>query len=281
MRGIIFQRVAKLIVAAIAVALLAEVFAPLVFGQAARPRRVSAAKTAAGKAGKAAKAAKPTQAKAKPSPTRRREVERIGPEQVSEARRRLTELGYWMNLTADKKRDDSFRHALMAFQKVEGMKATGRLTAGDLRALRAAERPRPRYTGGPRVEVDLLRQVLFLVNEQGEVERVLPVSSGNGKAFESEGWERDAITPIGRYFIQRKVEGWRKSALGEMYYPNYILGGIAIHGSPSIPPYPDSHGCVRIPMFAAEEFSRITPVGLEVLIYDSDPPKQTPIAVTR
>jgi hypothetical protein len=285
MRGVFFQRVAKLIIAALAVALLVEVLTPLVFGQAARARRVAAKKPVAPPARKtrakktgARKTAGAETPKSAAQATRRRTVERIGPPQLSEARQRLADLGYWVQMTEAKGRGDSFRHALTAFQKVEGLKATGRLSVADLRRLRQAERPRPRFTGGPRVEVDLLRQVLFLVNEAGEVERVLPVSSGNGKAFEAEGWERDAITPIGRYFIQRKVEGWRKSALGELYYPNYILGGIAIHGSPSVPTYPDSHGCIRIPMYAAEEFSRITPVGLEVLVYDSDPPAPPPVA---
>jgi lipoprotein-anchoring transpeptidase ErfK/SrfK len=276
-----------LIVAALAAALLVEVLTPLVFGQAARARRVaaqrpvaqSAKKVTAKKTAAQKTAAAKTAAKTPARATRQRTVERIGPPQLSEARQRLAELGYWVAPAAAKKgHDDSFRHALMAFQKVEGLKPTGRLAVADLKKLRVAERPRPRFTGGPRVEVDLLRQVLFLVNEGGEVERVLPVSSGNGKPFEAEGWERDAITPIGRYFIQRKVEGWRKSALGELYYPNYILGGIAIHGSPSVPAYPDSHGCIRIPMYAAEEFSRITPVGLEVLVYDSDPPSPPPVA---
>lgn len=218
--------------------------------QARRPRRVQASQPAA-----------------------QRAAERVGPAEVSEARGRLAELGYWLNLNATMGEDDSFRYALMAFQKVEGRKVTGQLSAADLRALRRATRPRPRYAGGPRIEVDLLRQVLFLVNERGEVDRILPVSSGSDKPFVSEGWERDAITPVGRYFIQRKIEGWRKSALGEMYYPNYILGGLAIHGSPSVPAVPASHGCIRIPMFAAVEFSRITPVGLEVLVYDTEPPK--------
>ena len=45
-------------------------------------------------------------------------------------------------------------------------------------------------------------------------------------------------------------------------------GGIAIHGNPSVPAEPASHGCIRIPMFAAEEFSKMTPIGTQVLVYD-------------
>lgn len=258
----------KLFVAALVAALLLEVIAPLAFGQGSRSRRVATNATTKQRA-----------AKRQPAAKKKPLAPKIGPQELSEARRRLLELGYWVEMTSAKAGHDSFRYALVAFQKVEGLKPTGRLTMADLHALRAASRPRPRSTSGAHVEIDLERQVLFLVNERGEVERVLPVSSGNNKPFESEGWERDAITPIGRYFIQRKIAGWRQSPLGEMYYPNYILGGLAIHGSPSVPPYPASHGCIRIPMFAAEEFSRLTPIGMEVLIYDTEaPPQASPAA---
>lgn len=59
------------------------------------------------------------------------------------------------------------------------------------------------------------------------------------------------------------------SSLGLLYYPSYILNGIAIHGSPSIPARPASHGCIRVPMFAAKELSSLLPVGMEVVIYQS------------
>jgi lipoprotein-anchoring transpeptidase ErfK/SrfK len=82
---------------------------------------------------------------------------------------------------------------------------------------------------------------------------------------------RRAITPVGTFEIYRKVEGWRKSPLGLLYYPNYIEGGIAIHGNPSVPTRPASHGCIRIPMFAAQEFSEIATIGMEVFVYGSAP----------
>ena len=67
----------------------------------------------------------------------------------------------------------------------------------------------------------------------------------------------------------RKIAGWRRSSLGLLYYPNYIHEGIAIHGSLAMAVYPASHGCIRIPMFAAKELSEITPVGTEVIVYES------------
>jgi hypothetical protein len=35
-----------------------------------------------------------------------------------------------------------------------------------------------------------------------------------------------------------------------------------------VPAYPASHGCIRIPMFAEEEFSQIVYIGTVVIIHD-------------
>jgi lipoprotein-anchoring transpeptidase ErfK/SrfK len=34
-----------------------------------------------------------------------------------------------------------------------------------------------------------------------------------------------------------------------------------------MPAYPDSHGCIRIPMFTAKKFSELLPLGTEVIVY--------------
>jgi lipoprotein-anchoring transpeptidase ErfK/SrfK len=125
----------------------------------------------------------------------------------------------------------------------------------------------PRETGYAHVEINLSLQRLFVVDEFGRVVKTLPVSSGNGKRFTSQGWTRRAITPMGRFTIFRKIAGWRKSPLGMLYYPSYISQGVAIHGSRSVPSKPASHGCIRIPMSAAKEFSELTPIGTVVLVY--------------
>jgi hypothetical protein len=188
--------------------------------------------------------------------------------EVGEARRRLSELGFWVNAEGDLD-EASLRHALSAFQKIEGRPRTGILTADELVALRHAHIPVPRETGFAHIEIDLCRQVLFLVEVDGMPLRILPVSTGSGECFTEGGRTRRAITPLGRIVITRKIKGWRKSPLGLLYYPNYIFDGVAIHGNPSVPHVPASHGCIRIPMFAAQEFSDLTPVGLAVIIYDS------------
>jgi hypothetical protein len=191
-------------------------------------------------------------------------------DEIREAQQRLSDLGYWIG-RVDGIVDAAFSHALIAFQKVEGRQRTGHLVSEDLQALRLAKRPRPLEGGTLHVEIDLARQVLFLVDKDGTVSKILPVSTGNNNRFTSEGWTRRAHTPTGRFEIYAKISGWRKSALGLMYYPNYVVGGVAIHGSLSVPAHPASHGCIRIPMYAAKEFSEITPVGTPVVVHSGEP----------
>ncbi|MDP8987655.1 MAG: L,D-transpeptidase family protein, partial [Actinomycetota bacterium] len=59
------------------------------------------------------------------------------------------------------------------------------------------------------------------------------------------------------------------SRLGKLYNPVYFTGsGIAIHGSTSVPTYPASHGCVRIPMHIAEYFPSLVQKGDAVYVLD-------------
>jgi len=192
----------------------------------------------------------------------------LSAEEVSQSRSRLAELGYWVK-TEGEADEASLRHALIAFQKIENRPRTGLLTQDELQALRAAKRPLPRETGYPHVEIDLCRQVLFLVESGDRPLLILPVSTGSGQCFTEGGRTRRAITPLGRFTVKRKIKGWHKSPLGLLYYPNYIYNGVAIHGNPAVPPSPASHGCIRIPMFAAQEFSELAVVGIVVIIYDS------------
>ena len=180
----------------------------------------------------------------------------------------LSDLGYWIT-NVDGVSDASTRHAITAFQKVEGRKRTGKLSAADMEALRFASPPQPRFqTGEAHVEIDIGRQVLFLTDDSGTVVRILPVSTGNEKRYFDQGKWQVAHTPRGHFQIRRKINGVRKASLGNLYFPNYFYGGVAIHGSNSVPPYPASHGCVRIPRFADRAFSGMVHVGMEVIVYD-------------
>ena len=186
--------------------------------------------------------------------------------EVKDAAARLSEMGY-----GNGRVDGAINNAaLTAFQKWEGRNVTSRFTRDDLEAVRNATSPQARDTGYKHVEVDIDRQVLLLIDSEGAVSRVLPVSTGSGQHYNEKGNRGLAYTPRGRFRIYSKAFGWKKSALGLLYYPNYFSDGLAIHGNPSVPPQPKSHGCIRIPMFAAREVSKLLPVGTIVLIYDKD-----------
>ena len=186
--------------------------------------------------------------------------------QTREAERRLADLGYWTG-PVDGLLDPATRSALIAFQNWEGRGVTGQLTISELEAIRNSAPPKPRDGGYAHVEVDLDRQVLLIVDEEGGV-RVLRVSTGSGKSFQEQGQTSVAHTPRGRFVVYDKTYGWEDGKRGTVYYANYISGAVAIHGYLSVPTQPASHGCIRVPMFAAREVSKLLAVGTIVLIYD-------------
>jgi len=177
--------------------------------------------------------------------------------EMKEAEARLIEMGY-----------GNGSNALIAFQKYEGRQVTGRLGRDDFDAIMSANAPQARDTGYKHVEVDLDRQVLLYMDADGMIRKILPVSTGSDKPYREKGMSGLAYTPRGRFRVYSKIAGWRKSPLGLLYYPSYFSDGIAIHGNPSVPQTPQSHGCIRIPMSAAVEISRLLPVGTILLIYD-------------
>jgi lipoprotein-anchoring transpeptidase ErfK/SrfK len=59
----------------------------------------------------------------------------------------------------------------------------------------------------------------------------------------------------------------REAFLGQMYNPYYFHGGYAIHGSPSVPNYPASHGCIRVTMWDMDLLLEHFEVGMAVYIY--------------
>ena len=63
------------------------------------------------------------------------------------------------------------------------------------------------------------------------------------------------------------MNGFDPSPLGTLYDPMYFTGGYAIHGNPSVPPFPASHGCVRVPMWLASVLYADTPYGQTVYVY--------------
>jgi peptidoglycan hydrolase-like protein with peptidoglycan-binding domain len=189
---------------------------------------------------------------------------------VANLEQRLAALHYDVG-AVDDVYDQNTAYGVTAFQKVTGMPRNGRATDDVVRALTTAQPPPPLVPAGGanRVEIDLTRQVLFLY-EGGTLTKILPVSTGSGERFCSEGSCRRAVTPSGSFAVYRQDRGWEKSPLGRLYNAQYFNGGIAIHGSPSVPATPASHGCVRIPMSASEWFPSHITLGTPVYVAGPD-----------
>lgn len=181
---------------------------------------------------------------------------------VLQLEQRLDNLRYWPG-PVDGVYDGDTRQAVMAFQKANGLDATGQSNPQVASAIGSASSPPAPLVpnGGPdRVEVDLSRQIV-MVYDNGPLAAVLNASTGTSRT----------PTPPGAYKVSRQVSGWDKGPLGNLYNPSYFYGGIALHGSTSVPAYPASHGCVRISVSAAEWVPNLTPPGTPVYVVGQGP----------
>jgi hypothetical protein len=141
--------------------------------------------------------------------------------------------GYFDSLTAN---------AVTAFRKTNEMGRDGfAMKSVYAKVLRGEGAYRLRYpdsgTNGKHVEFDWSRQVLVLAN-RGRPYRVYHTSSGTPAT----------PTVFGSYRFYRKDLG--TNAKG-MVHSSYFIGGYAIHGYVSVPNYPASHGCLRVPIPSA------------------------------
>jgi hypothetical protein len=163
--------------------------------------------------------------------------------------------------------------AVLAFQKHEGLQRDG--VAGP-EVLAALARPPsgagPRDPGpGPRLEVDLDRQIMFVTLADGS-RFVLNVSTGSGGTYRHpRGGTAVAATPVGGFAIGRKIDALERAPLGVLYRPMYFHGGFAVHGSPSVPAYPASHGCIRVSNADEDWLFPQVPVGTPITIYSGGP----------
>jgi hypothetical protein len=168
--------------------------------------------------------------------------------------RRLRELRYLVPLSGTY--DDATARAVLAYRKVSGMDRTG--TANRAIFARLARRRGRFHVRFPRhgkhAEIDISRQVLALVDRRGRLFRVLHASTGAG----------GTPTVLGGFRVYMKTPG--TNARG-MLHSNYFIGGYAIHGYPSVPVYPASHGCVRIPNPNARFVNRWLKLGDRVDVY--------------
>ena len=205
----------------------------------------------------------------------------IGTRSGSEAARvqsRLLELGFWVQ-SVDGEYGLTTRQAVMAFQKYMGFdNPNGKVDDQSAAALTNMDlRPVARANSGTLVEVDKAKQLLFFVID-GRTEYILNVSTGNGEAYEEPDQNSPgeiqrgvSLTPSGLHEVNReRPEGWWDGDLGSIYRPKYFVGGVAVHGSSSIPNYPASHGCVRVSVPAMDWVweSDLMPLDTPVWVHD-------------
>jgi hypothetical protein len=190
---------------------------------------------------------------------------------------RLIELGFWLS-AIDGDYGLTTKQAVMAFEKYMGFDADGKvdqLTADALTAMTL--RPVARADSGTLVEVDKAKQLLYFVID-GRTEWILNTSTGNGEAYTEPDQNTPgefitgvSLTPSGLHAVNReRPDGWWEGDLGEIYRPKYFVGGVAVHGSNSIPNYPASHGCVRVSVPAMDWIwdSGIMPMRTPVWVHD-------------
>jgi peptidoglycan hydrolase-like protein with peptidoglycan-binding domain len=188
---------------------------------------------------------------------------------VRALQQRLSELGYVV-AAVDGDFGLNTLHAVYAFQKVQGLGRDGLVGPGTMAALAHPRIPSPRSTSaGVHVEIDLTRQVMLLLQD-GRVTDIVDVSTDSNQPYVYDGHTYLAVTPTGEFHVDRKIDGVRVSHLGQLYRPAYFNGGIAIHGEWwDVPPYPASHGCVRVTNVVMDLIYNRLAVGTPISVYAS------------
>ena len=206
-------------------------------------------------------------------------ISAVGPgargEAVRRVQQRLLDLGFW-NAGADGGYGHTTTQAVMAFQKWTALPRTG--VVDDTTAARLnTHLCRPTTTrAGDLFQVDKGRQLGFIVRG-GQVVWALNVSTGTGIPYrvwsqKTRRWETGtSITPNGswRVYFERPT-GWWEGELGRIYRPKYFRGGVAVHGSASIPGFPASKGCVRVSTAAMDMIwsTNALPRNSRVIVHD-------------
>jgi lipoprotein-anchoring transpeptidase ErfK/SrfK len=167
--------------------------------------------------------------------------------------RGLKQLGFAVPITGHY--DAGTARAVTAFRKTNGMGSDGyAIPAVYSRVFRGEGAFKPRYPrAGRHVEFDWSRQVLALI-DKGRARRVYHASSGTAST----------PTVFGAFEFYRKQPG--TNSLG-MVQSNYFIGGYAIHGYHSVPDYPASHGCIRIPIPNAYQVDSQIEIGQKIFVY--------------
>jgi hypothetical protein len=152
--------------------------------------------------------------------------------------------------------DDATARGVLAFRKANGLGRDGYATK-DVFAmlLRGQGAYRLRYPrAGKHVEFDWSRQVLVLARG-GKPYRTYHTSSGAPAT----------PTVFGSYRFYLKTPGVNSKG---MVHSSYFIGGYAIHGYASVPTYPASHGCLRVPIPNALSIFNWIDIGDPIFTYE-------------
>jgi peptidoglycan hydrolase-like protein with peptidoglycan-binding domain len=191
----------------------------------------------------------------------------MGGADVKALQNRLISLHYVDIRSASGVFDNPTYHAVIALQKHHGLSRDGIVGPLTWAKLAAPSIPRPRVPrSGGYYEVNLTKQVMYGFSGSSVV-RIVDISSGSGRPYTFDGVTYTATTPTGTFRIQRKIDGWRESRLGLLWRPAYFSGGFAVHGSASVPPYPASHGCIRVSMWTQDRIWDYLPIGRIIYIF--------------
>lgn len=143
-------------------------------------------------------------------------------------------------------------HAVVAFQGWSYLTRDGIVGARTRSALARTHPPTPWSTTSG-FEIHVAQQVLLVVG-RGHVIRAIHVSTGARGA-----------TPLGHFRVYRRDPmSWSVPFHVWMPLAQYFTGGYAMHQFASVPAYPASHGCVRIPESEARYVWQFGGVGMRV-----------------
>ncbi len=175
---------------------------------------------------------------------------------VRQLQTRLTTLGYSPGPINGYFGEQTY-YAVVAFQKVNGLARDGVAGPKTLLAISNPLAITARY-GGSHIEVDKSHQVLLVVKD-GHVARIISTSTGKPGYTTPSGVSAVYYKPGYKYW-STKYGGW-------MIWSSFFKDGIAVHGFSSVPPYPASHGCVRIPIPDSKYVYDNMPMGSLVYVY--------------
>jgi L,D-transpeptidase-like protein/putative peptidoglycan binding protein len=167
--------------------------------------------------------------------------------------RQLEKLGFAVPVTGYY--DDATARAVLAFRKTNRMGTTGYASSSVYSyAFRDKGAYKLRYPkAGKHVEFDWSRQVVVLANK-GRPYRVYHTSSGAPAT----------PTVFGTYRFYMKTAGTNAKGMVDS---SYFIRGYAIHGYPSVPAYPASHGCLRVPIPNARAIYDWIDIGDQIFLY--------------